>query len=65
MKDIDPARIEIVKALGCLEDAHLAAMPGQAPTSTREEILSAINSARPLIHKALKHLDKAEGLAEA
>ena len=64
MKDIDPARIEVVKALGCLEDAHLAAMLGQAPTSTREEILSAINSARPLIQKALKHLDKAERLTD-
>jgi len=64
MKDIDPARIEVVKALGCLEDAHLAAMPGQAPKSTEEDVRNSINSARPLIQKALKHLDKAERLTD-
>ncbi|MEM9670395.1 MAG: hypothetical protein AAF950_15845 [Pseudomonadota bacterium] len=62
MPDLEPARIEIVEALGCLEDAHLAAMPGQAPRSTRDEIEDAIGSARPLIAKALAYLDKAEKL---
>lgn len=63
MKDIDPARIAIVEALGCLEDAHLTAMPGQAPASTREEILEAIYEARAMIQQALSYLDKAERLA--
>ncbi|MEO0883008.1 MAG: hypothetical protein AAFY34_09755 [Pseudomonadota bacterium] len=60
MADIDPARIEIVEALGCIEDAHLAAMPGQAPRSTRDDITEAIRKARRLIKEALKHLDNAE-----
>lgn len=63
MADIDPARIEIVEALSCIEDAHLAAMPGQAPRSTREDIVEAIGNARRLIKEALQHLDEAEKIA--
>jgi len=63
MKDIDPARIEIVKALGCLEDAHLAVTPGQGPNSTKEDILAALKSARSLIQQALGHLESAETIA--
>lgn len=62
MPDLEPARIAIVEALGCLEDAHIAVMPGQAPRSTRDDIEDAIASARPLIAEAFAHLDKAENL---
>lgn len=62
MPDIDPSRIEIVYALGCLEDAHMIAMPGQAPASKRDDIKSAIDAARPLILEALSHLAKAEAM---
>ncbi|MEO1407955.1 MAG: hypothetical protein AAFV54_15930 [Pseudomonadota bacterium] len=62
MADLEPARIEIVEALGCLEDAHSAVMPGQSPRSTRDDIADAIAFARPLIAEALAHLNKAENL---
>ena len=63
MKDIDPARIDIVQALRCLEDAHLALMPGQAPKSTEDDVLRAIAAARPIIQNALSYLEKAEKFA--
>ena len=62
MNDVDPSRIEIVLALECLEDAHLLMMPGQAPTSTREDILESVAATRPVLIKTLKHLTQAEAL---
>lgn len=63
MDELDPARIQIVQALISLGDAIEAAMPGQAPRSTRDEILDAIQATKTHLHTAVAYLDKAEELA--
>ncbi|MEM6900895.1 MAG: hypothetical protein AAF583_14145 [Pseudomonadota bacterium] len=60
MHDLDPARVEIVNATACLEDAVTAALPGQAPQSTAHEILHAIDAALQHITASLNHPDRAK-----
>ncbi|MEM8635366.1 MAG: hypothetical protein AAGF33_10360 [Pseudomonadota bacterium] len=63
MDELDPARADIVEALTSLGDAIEAAMPGQAPQSTKAEILDAIQAMKTHLEAAVARLDQAEELA--
>lgn len=64
MPDHDLSRIEMVKALERLEDAHLVGMPGQAPASDEKRIRTAALDLIELAKQAIKHADIAIDLLD-
>ena len=64
MPDHDLSRIEMVKALERLEDAHLVGMPGQAPASDEKRIRTAVLDLIELAKQAIKHADIAIDLLD-
>lgn len=60
MDDLDTARENMANTIAHLEDAISAALPGQAPVSTADDVCDAIRETRASIDKAVQALDKAE-----
>lgn len=60
MDPVEEARVKIVLAMGCLEDALVDVLPAQSPHSDAEEIRKAIVVFRARIEKALRHVSEAE-----
>ena len=56
MKLLDPMRADIVTVIGHLEEAITALMPGQAPSSTADEIEEAIAGAAAELGAASERL---------
>jgi hypothetical protein len=62
MDGTEEARVKIVLAMECLEDALVDGLPAQPPQSDTEEIRNAIVVFRVRIEMALKYVSDAEML---
>ena len=60
MDPVEEARVKIVLAMECLEDALVDGLPAQSPQSDAEEIRKAIVVFRARIETALTHVADAE-----
>lgn len=62
MDPVEEARVKIVLAMECLEDALVDCLPAQSPQSGTEEIREAIAVFKVRIETALRHVLEAERL---
>tara|TARA_R110002049_G_scaffold32139_8_gene107571 strand:- start:11579 stop:11779 length:201 start_codon:yes stop_codon:yes gene_type:complete len=60
MDDVEKARVKIVLAIECLEDALVDGLPAQSPRSDADEIRKAIVVFKARIQTALTHVADAE-----
>lgn len=62
MDPIEEARVKIVLAIECLEDALVDCLPAQSPKSGTEEIREAIAVFKVRIETGFRHVSEAERL---
>lgn len=60
MDQVEEARVKIVLAIECLEDALVDGLPAQSPKTDAEEIRKAIVVFKARIQTALTHVVDAE-----
>lgn len=60
MGPLDTAREKVADAIAHLEEAISAALPGQAPASTPDDVQRAIGKMRVVVGEALQALDGAK-----
>tara|TARA_R110000868_G_scaffold410156_1_gene697377 strand:+ start:1266 stop:1466 length:201 start_codon:yes stop_codon:yes gene_type:complete len=60
MDHVEEARVRIVLAIECLEDALVDGLPAQSPRSDADEIRKAIGVFKARIEMALTHVADAE-----
>ena len=65
MDGLDPARALIVDVIATLEDATEALMPGQAPSSSAEEIVASLTVLREVADTLNDYAEQIAATAEA
>lgn len=61
MDHLDTAKEKVADAIGHMENAISAALPGQAPAATQDDVRHAIRDTRVVIDGAIQALGQAEG----
>lgn len=65
MDRLDPARALIVEVIATFEDATEALMPGQAPSSSEDEIVATLTLLHAIAGTLLKYAEQLENSVDA